>query len=393
VEYGIDPGTPDRHSREGGNPAFNAWRASHQPFHWFAEFYGVMQEGGFDVVIGNPPYVEYSKVKNSYTISNYITINCSNLYAFVIERCEFLMAKNGITGMIVPHSAICTDRMSPLMQLLEKSALWISTYDIRPAKLFVGVDQRLSIYLYQKTHLIARQKTFSTKYQRWNEETRDSLFSRLQYVGTDIFEFNNSIPKIGCNIERDIWKSITGNKSIKINLRGNIKLYFHNAPRYWIRAMTFTPYFWNERGGEQLSSHLKLLHCQSETDAKVLAAVINSSLFYWWFIILSNCRDFSMREIENFRLDFNLMSVNLYKKLSELSIDLMQDFIQNKHQKKCQYKSTGKVIYDEFYPRYSKNIIDKIDSLLAKYYGFSDESLDFIINYDIKYRMGGTDEE
>jgi hypothetical protein len=26
--------------------------------------------------------------------------------------------------------------------------------------------------------------------------------------------------------------------------------------------------------------------------------------------------------------------------------------------------------------------------MLAKYYGFTDEELDFIINYDIKYRMG-----
>ena len=32
--------------------------------------------------------------------------------------------------------------------------------------------------------------------------------------------------------------------------------------------------------------------------------------------------------------------------------------------------------------------IDKIDTLLAQHYGFTEEELDFIINYDIKYRMG-----
>jgi hypothetical protein len=36
----------------------------------------------------------------------------------------------------------------------------------------------------------------------------------------------------------------------------------------------------------------------------------------------------------------------------------------------------------------SKPIIDEIDQVLAKHYGFTDEELDFIINYDIKYRMG-----
>ena len=37
---------------------------------------------------------------------------------------------------------------------------------------------------------------------------------------------------------------------------------------------------------------------------------------------------------------------------------------------------------------FSKTIIDEIDELLAKHYGFTEEELDFIINYDIKYRMG-----
>lgn len=33
-------------------------------------------------------------------------------------------------------------------------------------------------------------------------------------------------------------------------------------------------------------------------------------------------------------------------------------------------------------------IFDNIDRVLAKHYGFTEEKLDFIINYDIKYRMG-----
>ena len=41
-----------------------------------------------------------------------------------------------------------------------------------------------------------------------------------------------------------------------------------------------------------------------------------------------------------------------------------------------------------FFIKYSKNIIDEIDKILAQYYGFTEEELDFIINYDIKYRMG-----
>lgn len=52
------------------------------------------------------------------------------------------------------------------------------------------------------------------------------------------------------------------------------------------------------------------------------------------------------------------------------------------------YQTSGKVEYDEFYMKLSKPIIDEIDKVLAKHYGFTEEELDFIINYDIKYRMG-----
>ena len=82
------------------------------------------------------------------------------------------------------------------------------------------------------------------------------------------------------------------------------------------------------------------------------------------------------------------MPKTLNDKFSFLSNALMNDFVKNKNQKVSFYKSTGKVIYDEYFPKLSKPIIDEIDKVLAKHYGFTDEELDFIINYDIKYRMG-----
>ena len=56
------------------------------------------------------------------------------------------------------------------------------------------------------------------------------------------------------------------------------------------------------------------------------------------------------------------------------------------------YKS-GKRKFQAFYPRLSKTIFDEIDTIIAEHYGFTEEELDFIINYDIKYRMGKELEE
>ena len=51
-------------------------------------------------------------------------------------------------------------------------------------------------------------------------------------------------------------------------------------------------------------------------------------------------------------------------------------------------KTTGRTEIQLFRIKPVKPIIDEIDKVLAKHYGFTDEELDFIINYDIKYRMG-----
>ena len=49
---------------------------------------------------------------------------------------------------------------------------------------------------------------------------------------------------------------------------------------------------------------------------------------------------------------------------------------------------TGQVRIQAFFPAEYKQVVDQIDRVLARHYGFTDEELDFIINYDIKYRMG-----
>ena len=69
--------------------------------------------------------------------------------------------------------------------------------------------------------------------------------------------------------------------------------------------------------------------------------------------------------------------------LSALVNDLMDELRSNSE--RIVY---GKAEVDQFYVAPCKPIIDEIDRVLAKHYGFTEEELDFIINYDIKYRMG-----
>ena len=374
--------------------AYDAWRTSHQPFHWFVEFYGIMGNGGFDVVIGNPPYVEYSKVRKDYQVSGFTTVSCGNLYAMVIERTYSCLRRGGRFGMIVQLSYSCTDRMEPIQRLClsQSGGLWLSHFDDRPAKLFDGLEHiRATIALSSKL-ANGSDGVYSTAYNRWYTESRPQLFD------TVAFDFlpkvsavpGGTVPKIGPRPASAILERIGNHRPIRSSLApaGNGTVYFHNAPQYWVRAMDFAPYFWNERQGEQISSHVKTLALPTQEDASTAVAALNSSVFYWWFLLLSNCRDLSLREIESFPLGLKRMDKTTKQGLAQLSDELMESFKRHSQRKETRYKATGKVIYDEFDQKPSKPIVDKIDRVLAGHYGFTEEELDFIINYDIKYRMG-----
>ena len=152
--------------------------------------------------------------------------------------------------------------------------------------------------------------------------------------------------------------------------------------------MDFVPYFWNERYGEKVSDQVKTLSFDTPDHAKMVVAVLNSSLFYWWFILLSDCRHLNKREIDLFPFGPDMVADDVKMDLLKLTDRLMQDYKAHAQRKETQYKATGRVVYDEFRPSLSKPIIDEIDRVLARHYGFTDEELDYIINYDIKFRMG-----
>ncbi len=137
---------------EYGARSLDQFVASHKPFHWYVEFNQIMQDGGFDVIVGNPPYVEYSKVKDEYQIRGYKTEECGNLYAFVMERSFALLKSEGLFGMIVPLSSICTERTAVLQQTLRRHQTFLSHYcgDRNPAEMFEGVKMRLTICLLQR---------------------------------------------------------------------------------------------------------------------------------------------------------------------------------------------------------------------------------------------------
>ena len=80
---------------------------------------------------------------------------------------------------------------------------------------------------------------------------------------------------------------------------------------------------------------------------------------------------------------FDLTDQQNLKKLAAGSKQLMEDINENS----CMVDQ-GTLTIQATYPRMSKEIIDKLDCVLAQHYGLTADETDYLINYDIKYRMG-----
>jgi hypothetical protein len=132
---------------------------------------------------------------------------------------------------------------------------------------------------------------------------------------------------------------------------------------------------------------LYLQPVEKNNQIHLLVSLLNSSIFYINWHTLHDGYHCGKKNIEEFPFEFP-KDKSILKKLAKLGSSVSADIQNNSFRKETFYKNTGQVIYDEFYPKKSKPIINEIDTVLAKHYGFTDEELDFIINYDIKYRMG-----
>ena len=130
--------------------AYAKWVRSHQPFHWFVEFYGILSSGGFDVIIGNPPYVVNTPEKVRYGVRErlFTTFPSKNLYAFVFERSLQLGDPNATVGMIVQLTALSAEKMSSLQDLLLRRGLLVtSAFPRRPESIFDGVEMPVTIMI------------------------------------------------------------------------------------------------------------------------------------------------------------------------------------------------------------------------------------------------------
>jgi hypothetical protein len=333
-EYGIDAADALRQG---------TWKASYRPFHWFIEFYGIMCQGGFDIIVGNPPYVEYDgKLQSQYTVRGYSTLNCANLHAFVAERCLSLASEIARIGLIVPLPSLNTSRMESLQRLVKPTlvngrTLWVSAFDERPSNLFSGVDQRLVIELFGP--LCASPDLVTTGINRWQSQCRNMLFPAIQYAVQSVATsgVTTSILKIKDSaIESTILSALYSNRPIDAyrspTPTSQTVAYRTAGGRYWKIAL--------DRPFDSESLSNKTAHLRELTGQQA-AAILMSSTFWWYYS--THFDMYNLKDYMIFGLRFSNPAEHTLHELSRLGAELQESLRRNSVSQTITSRTRGRV--------------------------------------------------
>ena len=335
--------------------AYENWRSSHKPFHWFIEFYGILKNGGFDVIIGNPPYLELKQV--DYTPpTNLTSYQTGAIHAMCMDSGLQLLNPQGCMSMIVPLALVSTQRMKTVQTLLEKNHnVWYANYSWRPGKLFDTVNRALTIFVATPS---AQGRTFSTNYQKWTSDNRNLLMCSVDYVEIPRYRTAFWAPKLGMEIENALLE-----KCLKIktglglfSTKSKYRVFYRtDGGLYWKVFTDFPPAF-KINGQLGHSTRETSFSLAKKEMLKSVIAILSSDVFWWWYTVTSNCRHLNPYDVQNFPVPESA----LYDaQLVELGEIYLEDLQRNSTMLVRRQKQTGRIETQSFKIQKSKPIIDK----------------------------------
>ena len=322
----------------------------------------------FDIIVGNPPYVEYGKYQkeNKCKLEN----NFGNIYADVLKNSIDMSNENTVLGYIIPLSYVATPRMNKIREFIYENSekQFLLNFADRPDCLFTGVHQKLTILIFRLGN--ANKEIYSSNYKHWYKEERKELLNGREISKIEKYDIMNYIPKIGNKIEEDIYKKVyteeTNNLYDFQNQNGN-EIYINMRATFWIKAFTFNPG----------SNEYKEFKYENENYYFILC-LLNSSLFWVYWTIISDCWHITTKELKHFILPKELKDNKMYEKLYKK--------LENKLEKTKKYIGSKQTNY-EYKHRLCKDIIDEIDDCIGKEYKLSSDEIKYCKNFALKYRV------
>ena len=318
----------------------------------------------YDIIIGNPPYVEDSKSssnpKNKY----------GNIYANVLENSALALNKNGVIGFVIPLSYVSTPRMKRIREKLRDytSEQYILSYSDRPDCLFASVHQKLCVLLGKNTQ--NSNNIYTSNYRYWYKEEREELFNSTELIKNEFIQ-DDYIPKLGTRTDIEIYKKIINNKQQLMEMleKKETPLYLNMRAAFWIKS------FLKEHTG----SEYKVFRCQNNEYANFCMCLLNSSLFWWYWICVSDCWHITNKELRGFRVP-HIENFEITNKLATK--------LENELENTKLYVGTKQTEY-EYKHKECTDLIHEIDDYINSLYNLTEEENIYIKNFSYRYRISG----
>jgi hypothetical protein len=126
-----------------GNSIINDAKITDLPFNWENEFPQIFAEGGFDVVIGNPPYIRQELLSpfKPYLQENYQTYDgVADIYIYFYEKGLNLLKPAGIISYIVTNKWLRSGYGEPLRRFFSQESVFEQIIDFGHAPIFEDAD-------------------------------------------------------------------------------------------------------------------------------------------------------------------------------------------------------------------------------------------------------------
>lgn len=335
----------------------------------FTSFDFIADEARFErkyhIVVGNPPYVEDSK--SGLELSN----KYGNIYANILLNAAKSLEKNGSIGFIIPLSYVSTSRMKKLRDELGMlvSEQYILSFADRPDCLFDSVHQKLCILIGKDKK--SEKTVFTGNYRYWYKQERCRLFSDIQMVKNK-YENAECIPKLGTDKDINIYKRIINAKKMQsvyaISRNGTEAVYLNRREAFWMKA-------YREKVEDP---EYKVFSFRTSIEADFCYCLINSTLFWWYWISVSDCWHVR-KDLNGFMMPRQIDMT----RATELACNLRQRLEETKV-----YVGTKQTQY-EYKHRECLEEIRAIDDFINAAYGLTEAESNYIKNFAIKYRTSG----
>lgn len=321
--------------------------------------------GEFNIIIGNPPYVEDSKsglcLNDKY----------GNIYANVLRNASNKLEPNGSMGFVIPLSYVSTPRMkrirSDLFSTLPEQ--YILSYADRPDCLFDSVHQKLCVLIGKNRK--SERRVYTSNYHYWYKDERENLFLDTQVIKNN-FWMDDYIPKLGNDYDKVIFKKVIMSKQnisvYETSRNGEESVFLNRREAFWMKAYrTFVD-----------NPEYKVFSYNTAGEADYCYCLINSSLFWWYWICVSDCWHVS-KELNGFRAP----QIKDYEMATR-----MANSLRDKLEATKVYVGTRQTEY-EYKHKLCLHEIHAIDDFINAAFGLSEDESSYIKEFALRYRTSG----